>query len=88
MWPCARVNRGRLVWGFTHPMKLELQSQDRTVIYASDTGYCCIEQHGIEGSHLVAISADKVDEFCRMLLSVKEQAAKNREQYLKEEGEQ
>lgn len=68
-------------------MKLEIQSQDHTEVYASDQGYCCIRQHnGLEEPVVVLITPSHVDELCRMLQLAKNQATENRCHYL-ESGE-
>lgn len=75
-----------LDWGFIDPMKLELQSQDHAKIYASDQGYCCIQQYnGLEVPSVILIAPNQVDELCRMLQSVKESAESNRREYLEQE---
>jgi hypothetical protein len=67
-------------------MKLEIQHQDQTEIYASEQGYCCIRQrNGLEAPMVVLITPNQVDEFCRMLQSVKELAESNRREYLQQE---
>ena len=70
-------------------MKLEIQHQDHTEIYASGEGYCCIRQHnGLEAPSVVLITPNQVDEFCRLLQSVKESAESNRREYLEQWEEQ
>jgi hypothetical protein len=67
-------------------MKLEIQHQDHTEIYASGEGYCCIrQQNGLEALSLVLITPNQVDEFCRLLQLVKESAESNRREYLEQE---
>lgn len=74
-----------LDWGFTNPMKLEIQDQDRTIITANELGFVVIEQISIlQESDEVFIAPSHIDELCRMLQSVKEQATKNRAKYLRE----
>jgi hypothetical protein len=70
-------------------MKLELQSQERTEVYVSDSGYCCIKQDtAISDPVIVAISPDQVDALCRFLKSIKKTAISFRKEYLKQEDQQ
>lgn len=64
-------------------MKKEIQSQDHTEIYASELGYCCIQQTvGIDDPVIILICPNLVDEFCEMLQAVKFEAIKNRQDFL------
>jgi hypothetical protein len=85
-WCCARVNRRRLVWGFRNPMKLEIQSQDYTEVYATKEGFCRIAQNAYGEPSPIDIAPANVDELCRMLQAIKVEAARNREAYLMERG--
>jgi len=70
-------------------MKLEIQSQDHTEVYASDVGFCCINQLSPHGeSALILISPQCVDQLCCLLQTAKVEAIKNRIEYLKSEDEE
>lgn len=76
--------------GFLHdPMKLEIQSQDYTEVYASEIGFCCINQLSPTGeSALVLISPQCIDQICSLLQTAKGEAIRNRIEYLKTEGDE
>jgi len=64
-------------------MKLEIQSQNDTEVYASDVGYVCIYQlHPLGDKSLVLLAIDNVDMVCQMLQEAKAQAIQNRNEYL------
>lgn len=64
-------------------MKLEIQSQNDTEVYASDVGYVCIYQPDPWGDKsLVLLAIDNVDMVCQMLQEAKAQAIQNRNEYL------
>lgn len=65
-------------------MKLEIQSQNDTEVYASDVGYVCIYQPDPWGDNsLVLLAIDNVDIVCQMLQEAKAEAMINRADYLK-----
>ena len=64
-------------------MKLEIQSQNDTEVYASDVGYVCISQPNPWGEHsLVLIALHNVDTLCQMIQEAKAEAIENRNEYL------
>lgn len=64
-------------------MKLEIQSQNDTEVYASDVGYVCISQPDPWGQNgLVLLAIDNVDMLCQMLQEAKKDAIENRTAYL------
>ena len=70
-------------------MKLEIQSQNDTEVYASDVGYVCISQPDPWGQNgLVLLAIDNVDMLCQMLQEAKKDAIQNRIAYLEEKDQQ
>ena len=70
-------------------MKLEIQSQNDTEVYASDVGYVCISQPDPWGQNgLVLLAIDNVDMLCQMLQKAKEDAIENRNAYLEGKDQQ
>lgn len=70
-------------------MKLEIQSQNDTEVYASDVGYVCIYQPDPWGDNsLVLLAIHNVDMVCQMLQEAKAEAIKNRAEYLDEKAQQ
>jgi hypothetical protein len=66
-------------------MKLEIQSQQDTEVYASDAGYVCISQPNPWGDDsLIILAIHNVDTICQMLQEAKADAVENRNLYLKE----
>jgi hypothetical protein len=64
-------------------MKLEIQSQSDTEVYASDVGYVCIYQPDPWGDDsLVLLAIDNVDMVCQMLQQAKAKAIENRNSHL------
>jgi hypothetical protein len=64
-------------------MKLEIQSQNDTEVYASDVGYVCIYQPDPWGNNsLVLLAIHNVDMVCEMLQEAKAEAIQNRNEYL------
>jgi hypothetical protein len=60
-------------------MKLEIQSQNDTEVYASDVGYVCIYQPDPWGDDsLVLLAIHNVDMVCQMLQQAKAKAIENR----------
>lgn len=70
-------------------MKLEIQSQNDTEVYASDVGYVCIYQPDPWGDNsLVLLAIHNVDMVCQMLQEAKAEAIKNRAEYLDGKAQQ
>lgn len=70
-------------------MKLEIQSQDHTDIYASDRGYICIKQmNPCSDDGMVMFAIHNVDIICEMLQAAKKDAIENRRIYLESKGEE
>jgi hypothetical protein len=70
-------------------MKLEIQSQNDTEVYASDVGYVCISQPNPWGDDgLVLMAIHNVDVLCQMLQKAKSDAIENRTAYLEEKAQQ
>lgn len=69
-------------------MKLEIQSQDSTEVYATDQGFCRISQTAFGELSCIDIAPANVDQFCQMLQSIKVEATRNREAYLMEKEEE
>jgi hypothetical protein len=70
-------------------MKLEIQSQNDTEVYASDVGYVCISQPDPWGQNgLVLLAIDNVDMLCQMLQEAKKDAIENRTAYLEGKDQQ
>ena len=69
-------------------MKLAIQSQPDTEVYASDPGYVCISQPCLFGDdNLVILAIHNVDTICQMLQQAKVEAIENRNIYLQQEGD-
>ena len=70
-------------------MKLEIQSQDQTDIYASDRGYICIKQSNqCSDDGIVMFAIHNVDMICEMLQEAKKEAVDNRKIYLESKGDE
>ena len=70
-------------------MKLEIQSQNDTEVYASAAGYVCIYQPDPWGDDsLVLLAIHNVDMVCQMLQKAKANAIENRTAYLEEKAHQ
>lgn len=70
-------------------MKLEIQSQNDTEVYASDVGYVCIYQPDPWGENsLVLLAIHNVDMVCQMLQEAKANAIENRNIYLQSKDQQ
>jgi hypothetical protein len=70
-------------------MKLEIQSQNDTEVYASDAGYVCISQPNPWGDDgLVIMAIHNVDVLCQMLQKAKADAIENKKSYLEEKEQQ
>lgn len=66
-------------------MKLEIQIQNDTKVYASDAGYVCISQPNPWGDDgLVIMAIHNVDALCQMLKKAKTDAIENRKSYFEE----
>jgi hypothetical protein len=69
-------------------MKLEIQSQDRTVIHASIDGFCCITQYPFDKPPVtVEFSINQIEELCRMLHLVMIKAVANKKGICEWRGE-
>ena len=70
-------------------MKLEIQSQNDTEVYASDVGYVCIYQPDPWGDNsLVLLAIHNVDTVCQMLQEAKAEAIENRNSHLAAKAQQ
>ena len=70
-------------------MKLEIQSQQDTEVYASDVGYVCISQPNPWGEDgLVMFAIPNVDTICQMLQQAKVKAIEYRSIHLQEKDHQ
>jgi hypothetical protein len=70
-------------------MKLEIQSQNDTEVYASGAGYVCIYQPDPWGDDsLVLLAIHNVDMVCQMLQEAKAHAIENRKSHLQQKDEQ
>jgi hypothetical protein len=71
-------------------MKLEIQSQNDTEVYASDVGYVCISQPNPwgEGDGLVIFAIHNVDIICQMLQQAKVDAIERRNLHLNQKAQQ
>lgn len=69
-------------------MKLEIQSQDHTEVYASRDGYCCITQF-VDGKDPVTMkfAVNQIEDLCKMLAIATMNAHANRKSIIEWEGE-
>lgn len=70
-------------------MKLDIQSQNDTQVYASDAEYVCISQPNPWGEYgLVIMAIHNVDMLCQMIQEAKLDAIENWNSYLAGKDEQ